>query len=578
MAFLKTFSTLLRKYIFARIILLVVLFAAAIVVSTFVNKKTLKIPKIHSIDPSIGSPGDIMIIKGENFGVVRNSSYVEIGNSKISSTGYMSWSDKQIKIVLPSNVQDGLVIVGTADGRSSAVFFANEISIPVAVPPDTYSSLPQISSIAPEKATFGGVVTILGNNFGSVQGSSTVCFAANRDVTESSSKNANESAGKIMNVSMIPAMAENFDYEYWSDSEIRVRVPDGAASGAVYITTEKGESNNIPLEVESPIGSRNYSGRTTYLIQSASDIASSPGAKSNCILTVRIPRPITSAQQPFTELTATIPQPMILDYQNTVIYQGEIGRSAAKKLRFSQDFVISVYNVTTTVDEKKVKPFSEKTSRLYIANTKSDKLIPSSNPEIVALSKNIVAKETNPYKRAKLAYNYFLENFEILNAVRTGNASAIDILDSKKGDAYDFSIVYSAILRSLGIPCVSVAGILVDSEMTTQSHWWNEFYIEGFGWIPVDVSLGKGLDYKGFRSAFIVNGEEGDKKDFYFGNLDAQHIAFSRGWNEIKASSTNSKVLYRPRTYAFQSVWEESTSESVNYSSLWNTPSVLGVY
>ena len=67
--------------------------------------------------------------------------------------------------------------------------------------------------------------------------------------------------------------------------------------------------------------------------------------------------------------------------------------------------------------------------------------------------------------------------------------------------------------------------------------------------------------------------------EFYFGNLDSQHIAFSRGINEIKQTmSAKNKIVYRPKTYALQSIWEESSEGNVNYSSLWNTPVVLGLY
>ena len=108
--------------------------------------------------------------------------------------------------------------------------------------------------------------------------------------------------------------------------------------------------------------------------------------------------------------------------------------------------------------------------------------------------------------------------------------------------------------------------------MKTRPHWWTEFYIEGFGWVPVDISLGMGLPYKSFRP--VENNVE-----FYFGNLDGQHIAFSKGWNEIKQTiSQNSKIVYRPKTYALQSIWEESSEGNVNYSSLWNDPIVLGLY
>ncbi len=47
-------------------------------------------------------------------------------------------------------------------------------------------------------------------------------------------------------------------------------------------------------------------------------------------------------------------------------------------------------------------------------------------------------------------------------------------------------------------------------------HFWAEFYIPRFGWIPIDANYG---DEKwGIQP-----------KEFYFGNMDNVHIAFSKG-------------------------------------------------
>ena len=60
--------------------------------------------------------------------------------------------------------------------------------------------------------------------------------------------------------------------------------------------------------------------------------------------------------------------------------------------------------------------------------------------------------------------------------------------------------------------------------------------------------------------------------------VDGQHILFSRGLNEIKSSSPNSKTVQKSRSFALQSVWEEASGKSIKYSSYWAEPSVIGVY
>ena len=176
-------------------------------------------------------------------------------------------------------------------------------------------------------------------------------------------------------------------------------------------------------------------------------------------------------------------------------------------------------------------------------------------------------------------YDYFVANCTLLNYQRESTSSPKDLIlssnsDGKSaGDAYDFSVVYASVLRALQIPCVPVAGILVNADSSSKNHWWNEFYIEGFGWVPVDIALGKGLEFEPFRECAVD-----DAESYYFGNIDNQHVAFSRGWNEIRQSLVNGKTVYRPKTFAFQSIWEETSEGSVNYSSLWNNPIVTGIY
>jgi hypothetical protein len=63
-----------------------------------------------------------------------------------------------------------------------------------------------------------------------------------------------------------------------------------------------------------------------------------------------------------------------------------------------------------------------------------------------------------------------------------------------------------------------------------------------------------------------------------FGSLDASHIAFSRGWKQVKPSLPGSYIVYRPRTFAYQSIWEESSGDTKQYSTFWNDPVVEGIY
>lgn len=568
------FSILFRKYSSARLALLVFVVAAVFIFISLATVKAKKKPAIQAIVPAVGSPGDTMIIKGSGFGTNRGTSFVEIGGSRVTASGYISWSDDTIRLVLPSNVQDGLVFVQTSSGKSKPEFFANETGIPVAAPETEKTEQPVITSVQPAECGYGALVTISGANFGSARGESKILFTANRDDANQKQQNAGDKTGEL-ELQYIEANPADFDYESWNDSEIKVRVPDGSGSGPLVVRTEKGESNQFAMKVSVTPEEKKYSDRKTYLVEIYTDIENL-NTKDSANITLRIPKPEISACEPLAEMTECSPEPILRDFKKTLVYRFELAKntknSPEKKQRFKQDYIISTYAVSTNINSKNVKPFAETDRALYKLYTAEDELIKSKDENLAALAAKITGKERNPYLKAKMIYDYLLENYELEKNLRKPESSPYDLKDKKSGDAYDFAVFYTALLRASSVPAATMSGILVDADLAAKNHWWTEFYIENYGWIPSDVALGMGMEYKPFKT--VEN-----PKEFYFGNIDGQHIAFSRGWNELKRSlSENSKTVYRPKTYALQSIWEESSGEKVNYSSLWNDPAVLGIY
>ena len=558
MSLRKQFSLLFRASPLFRTVLWIIAIVLFVTVTRIASYRAKKMPVLVSINPQIGAPGDIMVITGNNFGNSRGSSFVEIGGSKLTSSCYLDWNDSEIKVIIPSNVQDGLVFVSTNE-KSNQLFFANENDIPSPVRPDPKKSIPIISALSKNAASVGEVISIEGSNYGNSRGESAVFFTANHETNDVTQDN------------FISASDLDFDYELWSDTEIKVRIPDGAKTGSCYVKTDKGESNRISLSVPQNIGQKKYSNKHTFVVQLTQDIANAVSTDENSTITLRVPRPALFSSQPKIELSECNPTPILENFKNTIVHQIQLSSAEHSRVKFSHNFIITVYSVSTEINARKVKPFSETERKLFKTYTVADKCIPSTDSEIVSIAKNVVGKENNPYAKAKLLYNYLVENYKILQNPRTENAEIKKMLESKTGDAYDFAILYTALLRASGVPAIPMSGILVDTNSKSKNHWWTEFYIEGLGWIPVDAALGAGLHFLPFVA-------QSDAKAFYFGNLDSQHIAFSRGWNEIKSVTVNSSTVYKPRFYALQSIWEESTSSAVSYSSLWNNPSVLGIY
>ena len=567
----STFNYFFRKSPLLRTLLWILFAALFTFISLFISKKLKSLPEIKELTPPVGSPGDIVIINGHGFGNSKDSSCVDFGGNNLTASSYILWSDEQIKIVLPPDFQDGLVSVKTKNGRSNPAFFANANAAPVAVMPDKSSILPVITSFSPESPVIGGEFIIYGTNFGTIRDKSQVFFSIQRGENRLQ-RNENDKSGMESkeNLRFIPCNEDDFDYEYWSDNEIRVRIPDGAVAGEAYVQTAKGKSPEIFVKVSGKAGVKAFILPKTYLIQTAVDIDDASTDKDSSII-LRCPYPYVTAAQPLIQLTNSKYEPVIENYQHSTIYQVRKDNVKEEKKRFSEDFMIYVYETRTEISAAKLGKRDGINAELYEYATRADECVPSDDEAVHDLLKKIIGNEKNAYNIAALVYNYMTENFTVRGDIRRGKISPIDLIDKKHGDAYDFAMIFTALLRAAGIPALPDSGILIGADMKAQNHWWCEFYLSEFGWVPADPALGAGLDYQLWR-------KDTDVRKYYFGNLDAQHILFSRGWNEIKPSSPQNKTVTRQRTFALQEIWEEALGTNIKYSSYWADPVVLGVY
>ncbi len=167
-------------------------------------------PQITSVSPSRVRYNQVVTIRGTAFGVNRGTSRVIFhGGKEPSSSQYVSWSDTQIQIRVPTGARTGNLQIVTSNGRDSAWL--------------TITS-PWISSISPQTGRTNTVVTVSGENFGSSRGGSSVRIGS---VVVSS-------------------------FTSWSSSAIRFRIPLNTPPGNLTVRTSEGTSNYIRLEVTSP--------------------------------------------------------------------------------------------------------------------------------------------------------------------------------------------------------------------------------------------------------------------------------------------------------------------------------------
>jgi len=89
-------------------------------------------------------------------------------------------------------------------------------------------------------------------------------------------------------------------------------------------------------------------------------------------------------------------------------------------------------------------------------------------------------------------------HFSYIFAKDVKGRKATDTIVSRSSDCGGYCILYSAIMRTHGIPCRSLFGRWANSGTETEKrvHVKAEFYADGIGWIPIDPSCSITGDHK----------------------------------------------------------------------------------
>jgi transglutaminase-like putative cysteine protease len=402
------------------------------------------------------------------------------------------------------------------------------------------------------------MVIIRGHNFGAFREGSTVFFAWGAEQSPAAPAEANEPLS-------VPVFESDFGYEAWGERELRVRVPDGAISGNLEISTARGSSRGEYFEVAEKPGSRLYRDKRSYVISYGVDIRAANASAPNTLY-IALPRPAVSASQRLGELISEKTEPFIENYRGVSLYKlNDLGSNTGTEIAVS--YLVDVYAVETSVNVSRIR--SDRPSALETAYTQPSPLVPSGDPLITRQAAAIVGREQNPYRKARQIYNWLLAEGNI--QAENQQTDVLTALVRKQLDPYQAALLFCALSRAAGVAALPQAGVLVDRSRATTPHYWAEFWIEGFGWIPVDPALGAGAAPPAF------NPHPG-AAEYYFGNLDNQRVCFSRGETTLSQMESRGRITVRDRSYALQNLWEEAVGGLISYSSLWSDIMISGVY
>jgi len=181
-------------------------------------------------------------------------------------------------------------------------------------------------------------------------------------------------------------------------------------------------------------------------------------------------------------------------------------------------FRFTEYTQRFAVDPVKVLPYntSNPEYRKYTAPSANIAITPAMKKKAL----EIVGDETNPYLQAQKIYRYISDSLPYSHAPHmqleaTGKPRSEYVLETGIGDCGAQSQYFAALCRAVGIPARVPAGYQMILG-PAGTHVWAEYYIEGYGWIPADVTVAEGADWSYNATA----AERQHYRDFFSRNLD----------------------------------------------------------
>lgn len=130
----------------------------------------------------------------------------------------------------------------------------------------------------------------------------------------------------------------------------------------------------------------------------------------------------------------------------------------------------------------------DRNSDLYRRYTQPEKLIECGSQEIVSAARNIVGAEENPYLKVQKIYAFVIKH--LLYELQEEEQGALWAFKNRVGDCSEYSYLFVALCRATGIPARVQAGFVFHhiGEFLKDGHMWAEYYLENYGWIPVDLT------------------------------------------------------------------------------------------
>jgi len=124
--------------------------------------------------------------------------------------------------------------------------------------------------------------------------------------------------------------------------------------------------------------------------------------------------------------------------------------------------------------------------------TRATTFAPADHPDVVRKAGDILGDDLDARSASRRLNSWVFANIQKVPVA--GVPSALEVLESQRGDCNEHTTLYTALARSVGIPTRVAAGIVYSESIYADGafyyHAWPEVWL-GDGWVPIDPTFGQ---------------------------------------------------------------------------------------
>ncbi len=244
-----------------------------------------------------------------------------------------------------------------------------------------------------------------------------------------------------------------------------------------------------------------------------------------------IPYPLSDENQLITDIRVSG------DYARSAVYSDQVYSTPILYARWepgtrSRKLTLSFHVVRREVVRRDFPAREGAWNRADFARYLAPTSLGPVNGKVKELADRITRGRTTVLARARAIYDWICDNMYRDPKTRgCGAGNVCALLKRPGGKCTDIHSVFVALCRAAGVPAREIFGIRQGKkdvqDITTWQHCWAEFYLPGYGWVPVDPADVRKMMLK--YNLGLDDPRTREYREYYWGAWDPYRVQLAVG-------------------------------------------------